>query len=55
MNAKDKTEVDANLMEILPEEEKPKDEIIEKRNYHLRHRQKWKKRLKLFKTLFQNL
>ena len=28
--AKEKTEVDANLMEILPEEEKPKDEIAEK-------------------------
>ena len=30
MNAAEKTEVDANLMEILPEEEKPKDEIVEK-------------------------
>ena len=30
MNAAEKTEVDANLMEILPEEEKPKDEIAEK-------------------------
>ena len=30
MNAAEKTEVDTNLMEILPEEEKPKDEIVEK-------------------------
>lgn len=53
--AKEKTEVKADLMEILPEDDKPKEEIKEKRNYHLRHRQKWKRRLKLFKTLFQNL
>ena len=30
LTAPDKTEVDAKLMEILPEEEKPKDEVIEK-------------------------
>ncbi|GGP02720.1 hypothetical protein GCM10010992_08250 [Cloacibacterium rupense] len=30
LTAPDKQEVNANLMEILPEEEKPKDEVIEK-------------------------
>jgi protein TonB len=30
LTAPDKTEVDAKLMEILPDQEKPKDEVIEK-------------------------
>ena len=54
LTAKDKTEVKADLMEILPEEDKPKEEIKEKEEApHHRHQNR-KKKLKSFKTLFLN-
>lgn len=52
LTAKDKTEVKADLMEILPEEDKPKEEIKEKKRLHHHRHQNRKRKLRLFKTLF---